>query len=265
MVVLFNGAATYTQDFNSLTTNTSVSTWANDSTLTGWSLFRQPTPGTAITSYSADSGTSATGSFYSYGSANAAERALGGLGSGGNYFGSPGNPAVAGWMAFSAQNTSGATINRVNVAFDGEQWRNNANATPQSMVLEYGIGTSFGSITNWTAPGGNFDWASPVATGASTAIDGNTAGLVANRGGTIDSLNWGTNDTLWVRWIINNAVSTDHGLAIDNFSLAAVSVNTTAVPEPADFMGTLIALLGIAIVKRKLSRKSVQGMKGLRL
>jgi hypothetical protein len=257
MAVLFNGS-TYAQNFDSLTTSTSASTWANDSTLTGWSLFSQPAPGNLITSYAGDSGTNTTGGFYSYGATGASDRALGGLGSGGAYFGSPGNPAVAGWIAFSAQNTSGATINSVNVAFNGEQWRNGGNATPQSMVFEYAFGPSFGTISTWTAPGGNFDWTSPVATATAAAVDGNAAGLVAGRGGQLNNLNWANSSTLWIRWIENNDAGNDHGLAIDNFTLSAVS-NTTAVPEPSDFMGSVVAMLAAAIVvKRKLSRKSVK-------
>ncbi|PSB56134.1 PEP-CTERM sorting domain-containing protein [Chamaesiphon polymorphus] len=258
MAVLFNGATTYTQDFNSLTTSTGANTWTNDSTLPGWSLFRQPTPGTAITTYSAENGSSGTGSFYSYGTTGAPDRALGGLGSGGTYFGSPASGNVAGWIAFAATNNSGAAINSVNIGFDGEQWRNNLNPTPQTMVLEYGFGNTFGAVPTWTAPGGNFNWTSPVATTAAAVIDGNTTGLVANRGGTLNTLNWSNNSTLWVRWIENNDGSNDHGLVIDNFSLAAVPVpSPTAVPEPADFMGSIVAMLAAAIViKRRIASKS---------
>jgi hypothetical protein len=129
--------------------------------------------------------------------------------------------------------------------------------TRSSMVLEYGFGNSFGAVASWTAPGGNFDWTSPLATATAAAVDGNVAGLVAGRGGTLNTLNWSNSSTLWIRWIENNDAGNDRGLAIDNFSLAAVS-STTAVPEPSDFMGSVLAVLAVAIVKRKLSRKSAK-------
>ncbi|MEH1825185.1 MAG: lamin tail domain-containing protein [Nostoc sp.] len=233
MPVNFSGS--YSQDFDGLTTNTSNTTWSNDTTLAGWSLFSQPIPGTAIVTYTANNGSGNSGGFYSYGSTGSTDRALGGLGSGGAYFGSPASGSVAGWIAFSATNTTGSTINSLNVAFNGEQWRNNGNATAQSMVLEYGFGTSFTTVPNWTTLGGNFNWTSPVATATAAAVDGNVAGRVANVGGTLNTLNWGNNSTLWFRWIENNDPGNDHGLAIDDFSLS--------VPVPSS-AGVTIAQSG---------------------
>ncbi|MEH2112017.1 hypothetical protein [Nostoc sp.] len=179
MPVNFSGS--YSQDFDGLTTNTSnTTTWTNDTTLAGWSLFSQPIPGSAIATYTANNGSGNSGGFYSYGSTGSTDRALGGLGSGGTYFGSPASGTVAGWIAFSATNTTGSTINSLNVAFNGEQWRNNGNATAHSMVLEYGFGTSFTTVPNWTTLGGNFNWTSPIATATAAAVDGNVAGRVAN-------------------------------------------------------------------------------------
>ena len=175
MAVNFTGS--YSQDFDTLASSGSSNAWTNDTTLSGWHLFRQPTPGTAITTYNAGDGNSNTGNFYSYG--NSPDRALGGLASGGTYFGSPASGAAAGWIAFAATNTTGATIDSLDVAFNGEQWRNGGNTTAQSMVLEYGFGTSFTTVSTWNTPGGNFNWTSPVATSTAAAVDGNTAGQVS--------------------------------------------------------------------------------------
>jgi hypothetical protein len=219
----------YTQDFDSLISSGTSQPWTNDSTLMGWHLFRQDAanPPVAITAYSANDGSSTTGSFYSYGTSGTSERALGGLGSGGSYFGSPASGAVAGWMAVSFNNASGATIMDFTIAFDGEQWRNGGSGSPNTMVLEYGFGATFASVGTWTAPGGNFDWASPVATGGAAAVNGNSAGLVAGRGGTVSNLSWANGQTLWIRWIERNDTGNDHGMAIDNFSFSA-----TVIPEP---------------------------------
>ncbi|RQO59770.1 PEP-CTERM sorting domain-containing protein [Paucibacter sp. KBW04] len=237
----------YSQSFDSLakTTSTSNVAWANDSTLAGWSLFNKDKA--AITSYLADAGGSNTGGFRSFGVSGNSDRALGGVGSGGTYFGSPANGAVAGWIALSLTNNSGSALAGFNLAFDGEQWRNGGNATAHSMVLEYGFGASFAAVTSWTAPGANFDWTSPVVGTTAATVNGNGAGLVAGRGGQINTA-WAAGDTLWVRWTERNETGNDHGLAIDNVSFSAVAA---AVPEPQTYALLLAGLGAIGFVARR--------------
>ena len=239
---------TYTQDFNGLASTGTLATsnaWTNNSTLAGWSLFNRN--GVAIASYAAGAGALNTGAFYSFGTA-AADRALGGTASGGAYFGSPAGGAVAGYIAVAFTNNTGDTLEAITIAFDGEQWRNGGNTTAQSMVLEYGFGDTFGDVASWTAPSGTFDWASPVNTTTGAAVDGNVAGLVAGRGGEIDSLTWATGSTMWFRWIENNDAGNDHGLAIDNFSVSSVTA-VAAVPEPSST--ALLGLAGLACILRR--------------
>jgi predicted extracellular nuclease len=230
MPIQFNGS--YSQNFDTLASSNTSIPWANDVTLPGWFLFRQPTPGTAISTYDANNGSSNAGSFYSYGSSS--DRALGGLGSGGAYFGSPATGNIAGWIAFSATNTTGGTISQVNLTFNGEEWRNGGNTAAQTMVLEYGFGASFTTVPTWTAPGSTFNWTSPVATATPATVDGNSAGLVANRGGTLSGLTWGNSDTLWIRWVERNDTGNDHGLAIDNFSLSTTVTGPTVAIAATD-------------------------------
>jgi autotransporter-associated beta strand protein len=217
------GVGNTSQNFDGLISTGTSQAWANDatlatgdSTLDGWSLFNSLNA--AITTYNASNGSSSTGSFYSFGT-DASDRALGGVGSGGSYFGSPASGAIAGYITFAATNTSAATLTSFNLGFAGEQWRDGGNTTQQSMVLEYGFGNTFDTVT-WTAPGGNFDWTGPVATATAAPVDGNVAGLVNGRGGTVNGLNWTTGQTLWIRWIERNDQVNDHGLAIDNFMLS---------------------------------------------
>lgn len=221
----------YSITWDSLST-TANATWINNVGYPGWYLYTHT--GGAISEINLNSGGlnggNATGSFYSYGSTNSSDRALGGLASGGAYFNSPANGAVAAYIAFSVTNNTGATLSGFNVSFDGEQWRAGANSPAQSMVLEYGFGATFASVSTWTAPGGNFDWTSPVIGGSSgVAVDGNSTGLVAGRGGAISSLNWQDGATLWLRWIENNDTGNDHGLAIDNFRISVPTPGTTAL------------------------------------
>ncbi len=217
-------SSSYSQNFDSLASSGAALSWTNDVTLPGWFLFRQPANGpVALTSYAADSGSGNSGSFISYGSTNASDRALGGLGSGGGYYNSPSGGALAGWIALALTNSSGTTINALDLSFNGEQWRNGGNTSAQSMLLEYGFGNTFGAVSNWSAPGGNFNWISPVANTTAAAVDGNVAGngggRVSNRGGSLQNLGWLADSNLWFRWIETNDANADHGLAIDDLSI----------------------------------------------
>src|SRR5262245_14025933 len=61
----------YLENFDGLTTTASTTTpWTNDSTVTGFSLFRQPAAGpVAITTITTNNGTSTgTGNFFNWGS-----------------------------------------------------------------------------------------------------------------------------------------------------------------------------------------------------
>lgn len=235
--------STYSQNFDGLANTGVNNTWTQDSTLPGWSLFQFT--GGNISTYNAGDGSVNTGSFYSFGTGTATDRAFGGTASGGAYFGSPPSATVAGYIAVSLLNTSGGTLNSFTLSFDGEEWRNGGNATPQTMQLQYGFGSTFAGVTTWNTPGGNFDWTSPVATTTPAAVDGNGAGLVSGRGGSVSSLTWNDGDTLWIRWIENNDAGNDHGLAIDNFTI-------TSVPEPSTVaLGILSGLAGLVIWKRR--------------
>lgn len=245
--VSFTGAA-YTQNFNTLATSGSANAWSNNSTIPGWFLYNQAAGGTAITAYGTDNaaGTN-TGSFFSYGSIANAERALGGTASGGVYFGSPASGAIAGWIAAAFTNNTGADINSVTLGFNGEQWRNGGNATAQTMVLEYGFGTSFTTVSAWTAPGGNFNWTSPVATATAAAVDGNVAGLVSGKGGTLSALNWTNGTTLWIRWVERNDAGNDHGLAIDDFTLSTGSATPAVSLSVSSNTGTEVGTTAITV------------------
>ncbi|HUQ68582.1 MAG TPA: choice-of-anchor D domain-containing protein, partial [Planctomycetaceae bacterium] len=238
--VSFTGG-TYTQTFDSLATTGTNLTWNNASTLAGWELYRQASPGTAITAYDAGTGSSGTGSFYSFGVAGtnpATDRAMGSLASGTAYFGSPSNGAVAGWMALGLTNNYGYSVNGFTINYDGEEWRK-SNGT-ESLTLEYGFGTSFATVASWTAPGAAFNFTAPITTNPAGALDGNAAAnRVAGLGGTINTA-WGNGQTLWIRWADVNESGANKGLSVDNVSFTvpnqppqAVSLmNTTAsLPE----------------------------------
>ena len=236
-----SAAFSYSQSFDSLASTGAVNAWADDSTLTGWSLLNAT--GASVPTYGTD--TSSTGAFRAFGDSGSSERALGGVASGGTYFGSPASGAVAGWIAVAFTNGTGAALEGFSVGFNGEQWRNGGNTSAQTMVLEYGYGASFGTVASWAAPGGSFDFTSPVIGSTAAAVAGNSAGLIAGLGGSV-ATTWAAGDTLWLRWVERNDVGSDHGLAIDNLSFSV-----TAVPEPGALALMLAGLAVVGLVARR--------------
>ena len=217
--IAFNGS--YNQQFDTLATSGSANAWTNGETIQGWYLFKSDL--SAVSTYRADSGTANNGAFYSYGSSGATERALGGVGSG----------SFEGFMALAATNATTATINTLNLRFDGEQWRNGGNTSIHVMKLEYGIGDSFANVTTWTAAGASFNWSSVVNEATAAAVDGNGAGRVADVGGTLSNLGWTPGATLWLRWVETNDPGSDHGLAIDNVRLSTGGSTPGVFTPPA--------------------------------
>lgn len=213
----------YAQDFDGLAATGTSAVWANNATLPGWFLYNASQA--AITTYVVGSGASNTGSFYSLGLN--ADRALGGVASGGAYFGGPAQGAVAGWIALAVRNDTGGLVDGISLRFNGEQWRNGGNTSQQTMALEYGFGPTFAEVPEWIQPKGTFDWKSPVATAAAGPVDGNVAGRVSGVGGDLRGLAWAPEGILWLRWAEVNDVGNDHGLAIDDLSLALALPDTT--------------------------------------
>ncbi len=242
-------AFNYTQTFDSLANaGTAPVTWANDSTIEGWSLFIKN--GTAAPNYVVNNGSTSVSSFQSFGSTNSTDRALGAQVNNSTYFGAASGD-IAGWIALSVKN-NGSERTGFNIKYDGEQWRVNGNTAAQSMEFEYGFGATFAAVSNWTKPGAAFNWTSVVNTSSQAAVDGNVAGKVANRGGDITTT-WAAGETLWLRWNDKNDSGNDHALAIDNVTLSVAAVS--AVPEPQTYAMLLAGLGAVGFVARRRAAK----------
>jgi hypothetical protein len=250
----------YSQNFDSLASTGTANTWANDTTLPGWFLFRQPAASpVALTTYRASNGSDTTGAFYSFGT-TAADRALGGIGSNGSagsYFNTVAAGSPAGWIAFGVTNNTGGNLTSFTFNYDGEQWRDGGHSTgttpsvQQTMIVQYGFGASFGAVPSWQAAGSGFNFASPVfgaTSAAGVTLNGNlAANRVAGLGGTINAT-WAPGTTLFIRFVELNDVNNDHALAIDNFTFSAVGV--APVPEPATVAASFAALaVGFAALR----------------
>ncbi len=209
--ISLSGSGTYTQDFNTLPSAGS-GTWTDDTTLSGWYAQRTGT-GTNIL---VDTGAGNTGGLYSFGSAGSTDRALGSLGS---------SNAAAGSFAYGVQfkNNTSAPMPLNNVSYVGEQWRNAVTAA-QTATLWYKIGTTATTTltpnvdTGWTALTAG-DFVSPVTTGTSGAMDGNAVGnktaISFN-----PNLTLAAGEIIMFRWSDPDQTGSDHGLSIDDFSLA---------------------------------------------
>ena len=154
----------YYQDFDTLT-NQGAAVWEDNITLPGWYASRSAGSSEPAT-YIGNSGSSAVGGLYSFGSAGSPERAFGSLASGGT-----GNLAYG--VRFTNDTESARTDFAVSLV--GEQWRV-AGSSPQRLVFAYQVGSN---LTNadarndqrWTlCPG--LDFIGPRA-GLTAALDGN--------------------------------------------------------------------------------------------
>jgi hypothetical protein len=208
----------YTQNFDGLITSGS-SSWVDDATIPGW--FHDRTGyGDLIV---ANSGSSNSGALYSYGTGTSTDRALGSVGSG--------NAAVGDlyWGVRLANNT-GVTITALAVSYYGEQWRYSGTAAAQTVEFHYMTGSGLDTLMggSWTAVP-LLDFTSPVYGGSTGALDGNNSANRTLVSGIIP-VSIPPGGEIMLRWFDPNHSGSDHGLAIDDFSVTAYgSSGPTAV------------------------------------
>ena len=246
-ISLTGSSLTYTQDFDSLTRSTTAESWtdntatvsANDAPrvigLLGWYAGSFGTT-TTTPQIRAGTGSSATGSFYSFGASGDGDRALGTL---------PSDSSASASMRLGVRfvNNTGSAISGFSLTYDGEEWRLGAvTAVNNQYVVAYSIfSPGAGSLD---APSlytsiGSATFNTPLdGTGTGAALNGNDpANRVAGLTGTVTDLNVAPGDEIWIRWFDSNSSGADHGIAIDNLNVA---FDVAPVPEPS-----ALALLGL--------------------
>jgi len=199
----------YTQNFDGLPATGSVA-WADNATIAGWYLARVGTPAPPF-AVAASAGTSNSGSFFSFGTGTATDRALGSQGS---------NATGDQFYGVRLQNNTGATITSLDIAYAGEQWRNGGNAATQSLEFSYVVGPS--PLTDPSTAGTAFaslNFASPITGTTAAALDGNAAANRTAVSATISGLTIPAGSEVMLRWKDANDSGNDHGLAIDDFSV----------------------------------------------
>jgi hypothetical protein len=230
----------YSENFDTLPNSGSSTTWTDNSTLAGWFLVNKD--GNTPATIAINNGSSNAGSFYSYGTTDSTDRALGGLGSGGTYFGSPTAGNVAGYWGVKITNNTGEILTKFTVTYDVEQWRDQ-NTTEQPLISTWSINPS-----DWI----NGAWSSGAITNSpqnlnALTLDGNIpANRIVGVTFTAEDISWAQGQTLWIRFRELNDAGSDHALAVDNFQLSAI-------PEPGTL--SILGLFGAALALRLRRRR----------
>jgi len=165
------------------------------------------------------------------------------------------------------QNGLGGTIDSLTLNYKGEQWLNGFSRA--TMTFEYSLDATSMTDGTWTSFSA-LDFLAPndAAHGTSTTdriranfVNGNTAAFSEQLSGVLDGLAIADGDTFGLRWSLDYIssphtigdkvfdVSSNDGLAIDDFSLSA---SVAAVPEPATWamMISGFGLVGCAMRRR---------------
>lgn len=258
--ILINSVGTYgySQNFDGLDVSSDVATagtsapiawsWTNDSTYTGWT--RQVAINTTTNRQDKDfigEFTNGTIRFGNMGSSttNSTDRALGvlmqGLVGAGN--------SVSFGVIF--QVGSGLEVTSATVGYNGEQWFQAADQTPNDRLdFQYKILSSYNSATflindetGWT----NADLLDfeALKEGSNDKLDGNVG---ANRSALSDTLGLNATDGQFIafRWnYLSDSTAAQAGLGVDDFN---ISFTTVAIPEPSS---ALLALLGSIFLLRR--------------
>jgi Tol biopolymer transport system component len=197
---------TYSQNFNTLT---SSGNWTDDVTIQGWYSIIKP--------YAVGTGSSSTGGLYSFGSTSSIDRSLGSLASGTTgtiYYG------------LRLKNDTSSPISALRIGYTGEEWRNGGNAASQKLNFSYQTGTIVNSLTSgtWT-PFTSLDFTSPIATSTAGALNGNLAPYRTVIAPTRINLSTplAVGQEIMLRWEDIDDSGLDHGLAIDDLSVQAVT------------------------------------------
>jgi hypothetical protein len=235
----------YQQNFNSLARSGTDVVWNNNTTLPGW--YAASTAGGSYATYSTSAGGVSTHGLYSYGSSTSVngdtDRALGSL-----------NQDASGHIAYGVlfQNTSGATMNSVTLAFTAEQWRKVSTSEKgyQRVKLSYQISP----VINVTAAGitsgeyheipeGNLITLDTVST-TNQSMDGNATGNFASVQ-IILPVVFPAGQQMMIRFFDENNTSVDAAMALDDFSATFSMTVVSGITVTSDYSLTAYADQGI--------------------
>jgi autotransporter-associated beta strand protein len=243
-VISFDGTTAYTQDFQTMTGTTILSTAAGtltqpvvSSTMTevstlvtgsagvqGWFIygFTWPTADNNKKWYGADPGSSSSGGFRQLYDSSTGARALGSEGSG----------SAQGFFGLVLKNTSASTINTLSLSYDAVMNRNpstTVNQYPLSYLVSStdvststasGAAGTFGATMTSTTLGFSTPSTGTGAPGAQSAT-GSPMFTIGTKAGNLTGLGWGAGQFLYLAWKETDEASSDALAGVDNFSLSA--------------------------------------------
>jgi hypothetical protein len=246
----------YTQNFNNgYSTNTAsydTLSWADNSTIPGWYLFRDSSGTPASVLAKATTAASSAGNIFLVAdTSNQTNFILGTRISvttspNGDYFG------------LALTNNTGGTVTEFSLGYTALQWYRSTGANKNTISTSYQVIDS-GSAVSLTA--GSWDMISglsftaPQAGGTAATLNFNNGNFTNFAPVTVSGINWGNGDTLLIRWYVDIVGGVNQGMGIDNISFTATAPAITPVPEPAaTAMLFGAAGLGAFVIRRRRAR-----------
>jgi hypothetical protein len=211
---------TYTQTFDSLPDSTASGQSAAFN-LAGWKLDERGTGTLANDSIKANTGSSNGGDTYSYGIATGnSDRALGSLASG---------SVRSAYGAFFVNNTN-AVIDSILIKYNGEQYRSgdSANTYPDTLYFAYSNTATVIDSTSaaWTAEPA-LNYLSTVTNLQGAVVPGTSTAIMYKL-----DVNIPVGGTFAIRWLDNNQIGSDDGLAIDDLVMNFIMTGGNPVTAP---------------------------------
>jgi hypothetical protein len=231
-ITLTSIANTYSQNFDTLANSSASSTLP-----AGWLIYE--TGSNANATYAAGTGSDNGGNTYSFGAASSTERALGSLQSN----------SLKSRFGVGFTNSGTTAIESFSISYKGEQWRLGTLGREDRLNFQYKVVTgifgtaTFNNDTNWNNFS-NLNFVGPLTTGSTGAKDGNSNSTTISNS---LSLLINPGDKVYFRFEDFDSISSDDGLAVDDFSVTA---NFQAVPEPTTGLILGLGTLACAAFRR---------------
>jgi exonuclease III len=178
---------------------------------TGWQFANNG--GTSTLRFNVGTGSSSTGSAYSFGLAGAVDRALGTVAAASNIVN----------FGVILVNRSGTTLTSFSLRYFGEKWREGGSNTADTLSFSYGLGANSildpgtGSFVNFTG----LDFTSPNIGTTAASMNGNLPGNRTERMATVQGIQWLPEQRLVLRWRDIDDPGGDDGLSIDDLRFSA--------------------------------------------